>query len=233
MEKNIQFLKIGEKGRISRIDGPGLRQRLKEMGLTEGSFVERLGLSALPGCVEIKIGQRRVTLGFGITLKLRVDQGGKSVGLLDMNPGDHGVVSAIQGGKRIAEILRKEFGIATGASIQMVGQKPDRDFLVEVRERRSSLCEGDASKILVRKRKKIQLNYLEAGDEAPIVTIAAGLRARSMLEEFGIEEGRVIRLIEITESEFREPEAPMRIRAGDQEVSIGYGMAEKIWVEDD
>lgn len=232
MEKNLQSLQTGEKGRISRIDGPGLRERMKKMGIREGVFVECLGLSGLVGCVEIKIGQRRVTLGLGVATKLRIEQDGRSFGLMDMSPGDRGTVSAIQGGQRIAEILERDFGIVSGTVIQMVGQKPDRDFLVEVRGKRSSVCEGEVSKILVRKRKRIQLNYLKAGEEAQIVAIAAGLRARSMLNEFGIEEGHVIRLIRITQSDFREPEAPIQIRAGDKELSIGHGMAEKIWVEE-
>jgi Fe2+ transport system protein FeoA len=52
-----------------------------------------------------------------------------------------------------------------------------------------------------------------------------------MLKEFGIEEGRVIRLLKITQSDFREPATPIRVRAGGQELVIGYDMAEKIWLE--
>jgi len=232
MEKNIQSLKIREKGRISRIDGPSLRERMEKMGVREGAPVERLGLPSLSGCVEIKIDRRKVTLGLGVALKVKVDQHSRSVGLMDMSPGDRGTISAIQGGQRITEILQRNFGITTGTAIQMVGQKPDRDFLVEVRGKRASLCEGDASKIVVKKSRKTQLNYLKAGDAARIVAIAAGLRASSMLKEFGIEEGRTIRLVQITESDFREPEAPILIRVDDQELSLGYGMAEKIWVEE-
>ena len=73
MEKNIKFLKIGESGRISRIDGPSLRERMKKIGIREGVFVERLGLTSPPGCVEIKIGRRKITLGLGVTMKLRVN----------------------------------------------------------------------------------------------------------------------------------------------------------------
>lgn len=233
MEKNIQLLKTGEKARISRIDGPSLRERLGRMGIREGQLVERLGPAPLSGCTEIKIGQTRVTLGLGVGMKLRVDRGGRTTGLVEMNPGERAVISDIQGGQRIAEILKRHFGIDTGRLIEMAGQKRDRDFLVEIGGKRSSICEGDASKILVRKGRKIQLNYLKVGDEASIIAIAAGLRARSMLEEFGIQEGRVIRIVQITQSGYRKPEAPLRIKAGDQEVSIGYGMAEKIWVEND
>ena len=75
MERNILSLKIGEKGRISRIDGPTLRERLKKMGLREGMAFERLGLPDLRSCVEIKIGQRRLTLGLGVAMKLRIEQG--------------------------------------------------------------------------------------------------------------------------------------------------------------
>ena len=149
-----------------------------------------------------------------------------------MKPHGRAVVSAIQGGKRIVEILKKNFGIETGKIIELVGRKPDRDFLVEVEGRQSSICEGDASKILVRKGKTIQLNYLKEGDEAPIVVIAAGLQARSMLHDNGIEEGRVIRLVQAAQSDFKEPELPLVLRTDDQKVSIGYGMAEKIWVEE-
>jgi len=232
MEKNIQSLKIGEKGRISRIHGPILRERMGKMGIREGVLVERLGLAPLAGCVEIKIVRRAMTLGLGIAMKLRVDRDDRSIGLVDMNPGDRGVISDIQGGQRIVEILKGYFGIESGKVIEMMGQKPDRDFLVEIGGRRSSICEGDASKILVGKRKKVQLNYLKAGEEAPVVAIAAGLRARSMLKEFGIEEGQTIQVVQITQGGYREPETPLLIRAGDQEVSIGYGMAEKIWVEE-
>lgn len=231
MEKNIQSLRIGDKGRISRIDGPGLRERMKKLGIREGAIVERLGPLAHSGCVEIKTGQRRVTLGLGIAMKVRIGRNGRSVGLLDMNPGDRGVVTAIQGGQRIVEILKREFDIAPGTVIQLIQRKPDRDFLVEVRGKQSSVCEGDASKILVKKRGKVQLNYLKAGDEARITSIAAGLRARSMLREFGIEEGLMIRIVRITQSDFREPETPIRVRAGGQELMIGYGMAEKIWLD--
>ena len=233
MEKNIQLLKIGEKARISRIDGPSLRQRVAGIGIKERVIVERLALAPLSGCIEIKIGRRRVTLGLGVSMKLRVDQGGTITGLVEMNPGDRAVISQIHGGQTIVEILKRHFGIDTGSVIEMAGQKPDRDFLVEIAGMQSSICEGDASKILVTKRRRTQLNTLRAGDEAPIVAIAAGSRARSMLKEFGIEEGRVIRIVKITQSEYKQPEVPLRIRAGDQEVSIGYGMAEKIWVEDD
>jgi len=232
MEKNIKFLKIGEKGRINRIEGPSLRERMKKMGIREGVFVERLGLTSQPGCVEIKLGRRKITLGLGVTMKLRVNKGGRILGVLEMKPRDRAVVSSIQGGHRIVEILKRDFGIETGKVIELVGQKPDRDFLVEVAGRQSSICEGDASKIFVRKRKTIQLNYLKAGDEVPIVVIAAGRQARSMLHEFGIEEGRVIRIVKIAHSDFREPEPPLVIRTENQEVSIGYGMAEKIWVEE-
>jgi Fe2+ transport system protein FeoA len=233
MEKNIQSLKSGETGRISRIDGPGLRDRMGRLGLREGVSVERLGLAGLSGCVEIKIDQRRVTLGLGIAMKLRVERDNKSIGLLDMSPGDRVVISSIQGGHRIVEILRRDFAIVPGKAIEFIDQRPDREFLVEVGTKRSTICEGDASKIVVRKGGKTQLNYLNTGDEAPIVAIAAGSRATSMLREFGIEEGRVIRLVQITPGGLREPEAPMRIRVGAQELSIGYGLAEKIWVEEE
>jgi Fe2+ transport system protein FeoA len=231
MEKNIQSLGIGDKGRISRIDGPGLRERMKKLGIREGAIVERLGPPAHSGCVEIKTGQRRVTLGLGIAMKLRVTHQGRSVGILEMQPGERGVISSIQGGQRIVEILKGDFEIATGSTILMVGPRQDRDFQVEIRGKRWSLCEGDASKILVKKGRRIQLNYLKAGDEAQITSIAAGLRARSMLREFGIEEGLIIRIVRITQSDFREPEAPIWVRAGGQELTIGYGMAEKIWLD--
>lgn len=232
VEKNIKFLKIGESGRISRIDGPSLRERMKKIGIREGMFVERLGLTSPPGCVEIKIGRRKITLGLGVTMKLRLNQGGKTLGLLEMKAHSRGVVSVIQGGKRIVEILKKNFGIETGKVIELVGWKPDREFLVEVEGRQASICEGDASKILVRKGKTIQLNYLKEGDKAPIVVIAAGLQARSMLHDYGIEEGRVIRLVQAAQSNFKEPELPLVLKTDDQKVSIGFGMAEKIWVEE-
>jgi len=84
----------------------------------------------------------------------------------------------------------------------------------------------------VRKGKTIQLNYLKEGDEAPIVVIAAGLQARSMLHDYGIKEGRVIRLVQAAQSNFKEPELPLVLKTDDQKVSIGFGMAEKIWVEE-
>lgn len=232
MEKNIQSLKIGERGRITRIDGPMLRERMAKAGIKEGTPVERLAPTDTSGCLEIKIGRRRITLGLGVAMKLGIDRGDKSVGLLEMNPRERGVISSVHGGQRIVEILRKELGIECGKVIEVMGKKSDRDFLVQVEGRRSSICEGEASKVLVMKRRRTQLNYLKTGDEAPIAAIATGLRARSMLKEFGIEEGQLIRILQITQSNYREPEAPLLFRVGSEDVLIGYGMAEKIWVQE-
>ncbi|MBW2056514.1 MAG: ferrous iron transport protein A [Deltaproteobacteria bacterium] len=231
MEENIKLLEIGDRARITRIDGPGLRERLAGIGIREGLTVERLAPPPSSGCTEIRIGRRKVTLGLGVSMKVRVDLSGRSAGLAEMNPGDRAPVSNIQGGWKIHEILKTHFGIEPGRVIQMVGSRPDRDFLVEIGARRSSICEGDASKILVTRGRRIQLNYLDAGEEARVSAIAAGSSARSMLRELGIEEGVVIRIVEVTPSGYEKPEAPLLIRAGDKELAIGSGMAEKIWVE--
>lgn len=93
--------------------------------------------------------------------------------------------------------------------------------------------EGQASKVLVeREGKNIQINYLVEGEKAKVSKVIGGTSLKGKFEQMGVAEGKEITLVR------KEIPAPVPKRGtyvlakiGEQLVTIGHGLAEKVWVE--
>jgi Fe2+ transport system protein FeoA len=93
--------------------------------------------------------------------------------------------------------------------------------------------EGQASKVLVeREGKNIQINYLGEGEKAKISKVIGGTSLKEKFEQMGVAEGKEITLVR------KETPAPVPKRGtyvlakiGEQLVTIGHGLAEKVLVE--
>ena len=93
--------------------------------------------------------------------------------------------------------------------------------------------EGQASKVFVtRQGKLIQINYLKEGEKAVVERIIGGTYLKEKFEQLGFKQGAEITLVR------KETPAPtpkrgtyILAKVGEQLITIGHGLAEKVLVE--
>ncbi|MEA1925541.1 MAG: FeoA family protein [Candidatus Altiarchaeota archaeon] len=221
---------------VKKIDGgPDIKKHLGDLGIAEGI---EFTVSATQvrhehrGPISLEMAGREIILAQGMADKIHMEKDGTSLSLLELEEGDEGVVKSIEGGKDFENWL-SELGIEEGIKARFLRHIPDDTLVFEVDNREIELGEGEASKVFAEyEGEPIQINYLGEGVEAKIAKIIGGVGVREKLRGLGIKEEAGI-ILARKEKQAHVPVRGNYVRAkiGEHFVTIGHGMAEKIWVE--
>ncbi|HEC99262.1 MAG TPA: ferrous iron transport protein A [Proteobacteria bacterium] len=221
---------------VKRIEGgKDVTGHLKDLGITEG--IELNVLAHVPahehrGAISARAAGKDIALGHGMAEKIYLERAGAMTTLLELEEGGKGVVKALGGGKDFAAWI-SELGIKEGSEIEFLRHLPDRTILFRIADREIKMGEGLASKVLAEyEGRSVQINFLSQGKKAKVTRIIGGATVKQRLDEMGFKEGADVTL---TGSE---PAAPtpqrgkyVRAKLGEQLITIGHGIAEKVWVE--
>ena len=221
---------------VKRIDG-GLevKRNLEELGISEGTELTVVATEPVHvhvGPISLKAAGREAVVARGWADKVYVEKEGEMVPLLRLEAGDRGIVKTIEGGK-VFEDNFALLGIEKGKEIEFLHHLPDDTLVLKIDDREISMGEGQASKLLVeRGGKDIQINYLGEGEHAKISKVLGGTALKEKFEQHGIKEGKEITLVR-KETPAPSPKRGTYVLAkiGEQLVTIGRGLAEKVWVE--
>ncbi|MFZ2071874.1 MAG: FeoA family protein [Halobacteriota archaeon] len=221
---------------VKKIDG-GLEVKghLEELGISEGTELTVVATEPVhvhAGPISLKAAGREAVIARGWADKVYVEKEVETLPLLRLETGEEGTVKTIEGGK-VFEGYLSGLGIEKGSEVEFLHHLPDDTLVFKIDDKEISMGEGQASKVLVeREGKNIQINYLEEGEKAKISKIIGGTSLREKFEQLRIVEGKEIRLVR------KEMPAPTPKRGtyvlakiGEQLVTIGHGLAEKVWVE--
>jgi len=221
---------------VKRIDG-GLevKRNLEELGISEGTELTVVATEPVhvhAGPISLKAAGRKAVVARGWADKVYVEKEGETVPLLRLEAGDRGIVKTIEGGK-VFEDNFALLGIEKGKEIEFLRHLPDDTLVLKIDDREISMGEGQASKVLIeREGKNIQVNYLGENEKAKISKIIGGTSLKEKFEQMGVVEGKEIILVR-KETPAPSPKRGTYVLAklGEQLVTIGRGLAEKVWVE--
>jgi len=221
---------------VKKIDG-GLEVRgsLKELGISEGTELTVVATEPVhvhAGPVSLKVAGKEAVVARGWADKVYVERGGETVPLLRLEAGEKGTVSAIEGGK-VFEDFFALLGIEKGKEIEFLRHLPDDTLVLKIDDHEISMGEGQASKLMAeRGGKNIQVNYLGENEKAKISKVLGGTSLKEKFEQMGVVEGKEITLVR-KETPAPSPKRGTYVLAklGEQLVTIGRGLAEKVWVE--
>ena len=225
-----------EKVTVKRIEGgKEVIDHLEDLGIREE--VELKILAQTPthehrGALRLLAAGKEVILGQGMAEKIYMEKEGALLSLLEMEKGDKGIVKALRGGKEFKSWVT-DLGINEGVEIEFWAHATDHTLVFETEGKTVKMGEGLASRLIAEYGGKTgQINYLKEGESGTIKRITSELSARKKLEELGIKEGADITLSAI---ESVSP-APIKGRytkaqIGEEVITIGHGVAEKVWVE--
>jgi len=221
---------------VKKIEG-GLEVKghLEELGISEGTELTVVATEPVHmhvGPISLKAAGREAVIARGWADKVYVDKEGETLPLLRLEAGDKGTVKTIEGGK-VFEDNFAELGVEKESEVEFLRHLPDDTLVLKIDDREISMGEGQASKVLVeREEKNIQINYLGEGEKAKISKVIGGTSLKEKFEQMGVVEGKEITLVR------KEMPAPVPKRGtyvlakiGEQLVTIGHGLAEKVWVE--
>jgi len=221
---------------VKRIDG-GLevKRNLEELGISEGTELTVVATEPVHvhvGPISLKAAGREAVVARGWADKVYVEKEGETVPLLRLEAGEKGTVSTIEGGK-VFEDFFALLGIEKGKEIEFLHHLPDDTLVLKIDDHEISMGEGQASKLMVeRGGKNIQVNYLGENEKAKISKIIGGTSLKEKFEQMGVVEGKEITLVR-KETPAPSPKRGTYVLAkiGEQLVTIGRGLAEKVWVE--
>lgn len=234
----IGKLEKGQKVRVERIDGGIVSKAyLEDLGIKEGTTLRIQSEHVFHehrGPLHLKVGEKDVILGQGMADRVNVDKQGIATTLLKLEANEKGIVKGLSGGKEKEELF-ENLGIAEGKEIVMLEHLPEEVFTLKVKEMEFDLGSGEVSKIFVKKDgETLQLNNLNASESAEVINILGGTHVEQRLKEVNIEPGAVVTLLKrgVT-SEIRKPHGKViYVKVDDEyEVSLGRGVAEKVFVE--
>jgi Fe2+ transport system protein FeoA len=221
---------------VKKIDG-GLEVKgyLEELGIAEGTELTVVATEPVHvhvGPISLKAGEKEAVIARGWADKVYVEKEGETVPLLRLETGEKGTLKTIEGGKTFEDYL-SGLGIEKGSEVEFLRHLPDDTLVFKIDDRELSMGEGQASKVLVeREGTSIQINYLGEGENATISKVIGGTSLKEKFEQMGVAEGKEITLVR------KEMPAPIPKRGayvlakiGEQLVTIGHGLAEKVWVE--
>jgi Fe2+ transport system protein FeoA len=221
---------------IRKIEGgEDIKKHLEDLGVNQNEEIrvlEQARRHEHTGAVSLSVDDREVILGHGMADKLYVDKEGDIISLLELEEEDKGIIRAFGGGKDLAEWF-SALDIKTGKEVKFLRHLPDDTLSFEVRDNPVTMGEGRASKILAEHEgKSIQINYLKTGEKAKVDSIIGGTSLKEEFEQQGIKEGADIIMTGRDET----VPAPVkrkyvRAETGGQQITIGYGMAKKVWVD--
>ena len=221
---------------VKRIDG-GLEVKgnLEELGISEGTELTVVATEPVhvhAGPISLRVAGKETVVARGWADKVYVERGGETVPLLRLEAGEKGTVSTIEGGK-VFEDFFALLGIEKGKEIEFLRHLPDDTLVLKIDDHEISMGEGQASKLMAeRGGKNIQINYLGENEKAKISKIIGGTSLKEKFEQMGVVEGKEITLVR-KETPAPSPKRGTYVLAklGEQLVTIGRGLAEKVWVE--
>ncbi|MDI6890290.1 MAG: FeoA family protein [Thermodesulfovibrionales bacterium] len=227
----------GAKVTVKKIDGgTDVRKHLDDLSIIEGvelNVMEQVPAHEHRGAISIRIEGKEIILGHGMAEKIYLEKAGSMTTLLELEEGDRGVVKSFGGGRYFSTWFH-ELGIKEGTEVEFLRHMPVQTLIFNVADKEIMIGEGIASKVLAEHEgKAIQINYLKKGEKAKVTRIIGGANVKQRLDEMGFEEGAEITLVD---KEMIAPPIPLRggyvrVRLGEQMVTIGYGIAKKVWVE--
>ena len=215
--------------------GLDVKEHLKELGVKEGVELNVVATEPVHvhwGPISLAVGDREMITARGWGDKIYVGKGGEMLPLLRLEEGDKGTVKSIEGGKDFEGFL-SEYGIMEGSELTFLRHVPDRTMVFTIEGAEIKMGEGQASKVFVtREGKTIQINYLEEGEKAAVEKIVGGTHIKEKFEQLGLKEGAEITLLR----KETPPPTPKRgtyilAKVGEQLITIGHGLAEKVLVE--
>ena len=222
---------------VKKIEGGSeVRAYLDDLGIVEESELTLLAVEPMHahvGPLSVRLGTRQVILSQGWADKIFVEKEGASLPLLKMEKGDKGVVKAIEGGRDFRDWI-SELGFGEGYEVEFLNHIPHATLLLKVADGEVKIGQGKASRIFVdAEGKTMQLNYLEKGKKAKVTRVIGGARHKEEMEEIGIKEGVEITLVgrEALEALPEKRGNYVLAKLGEQVITIGHGMAEKVLVE--
>ncbi|MBC8274724.1 MAG: ferrous iron transport protein A [Chloroflexi bacterium] len=222
---------------VKQIEGGSeVKAYLSDLGIVEDVKLTLLAeepVHAHVGPLSVRIGTRQVILSQGWADKIFVEKEGTTLPLLRMEKGDKGVVKAIEGGKDLRDWV-SELGFSEGYEVEFLCHIPHETLLLKVAGKEIKMGQGKASRIWVKDgAETVQLNNLVEGKKAKVTKVVGSTRHKEQMKEAGIKEG-----VEITLAGREALEAmPQRrgnyvlAKLGEQVITIGRGMAEKVLVE--
>lgn len=208
---------------------------LEDMNIAEGTELTVVATGPVHvhvGPISLKAGEKETVIARGWADKMYVEKEGETVPLLRLESGERGTLKNIEGGKTFENYL-SGLGIEKGKELEFLRHLPDDTLMFKIDDKEIRMGEGQASKVLVeREETSIQINYLDEGENATISKIIGGTSLKEKFEQMGVVEGKEIALVK------KEASAPSPKRGSyilakidGQLVTIGHGLAEKVWVE--
>jgi len=221
---------------VKRIDGGSeITGYLRELGIAEGTELTVIALEPVhvhAGPISVKTAEREAVLARGWADKVYVAKEGEMLPLLTLEEGEKGTVKTIEGGETFEDWV-SELGVKIGTEVEFISHLPDVTLVFKVNGKEISMGEGQASKVVIEKAgKSVQLNYLKEGEKVKISEIIGGRSLKEKFEQLGMVEGKEITLVR-KEIVVPSPKLGKYVLAkiGEQFVTIGRGLAEKVWVE--
>ena len=222
---------------IKKIEGGSeVKAYLGDLGITEEVELTLLASEAVhahTGPISLKVADKEVIVSQGWADKIFVEKEGAVLPLLRLEKGDRGVVKSIEGGKDFSDWV-SELGINEGDEVEFLTHIPDEILILKVGDKVIKMGPGRLSRVWVEDEgKAIQINYLEQGKKAKVSKVVGGTHHKQEMEETGIKEGVEVILVgkETSEAPPRRRGDYILVKLGEQMITIGHGMAEKIWVE--
>lgn len=215
--------------------GAEVREYLKDLGIEEGTDLTVVAGEPIHmhvGPISFKMKEGKAVIARGWADKVYVEKKGETLPFLRLEAGEKGTIKSIEGGGPFMDWFSL-IGIREGKEVEFVEHLPDDTLVFKIGEQEVRIGEGEASKVLAeQKGGSIQINYLEEGEKAKVAKVLGGTKLSKKFEKMGIKEGREITLVK------KEEKAPIPKRGsyvvakvGEQLVTIGRGMAEKVQVE--
>ena len=215
--------------------GMDVKAHLEELGVKEGvelNVVATEPVHVHGGPISLAIADQEIVIARGWADKIYMEKAGEVLPLLRLEGGEKGTVKAIEGGKDFEGFL-SEYGIVKGSELAFLRHAPDDTLVFDVEGGEVRMGEGQASKVFaIKEGKSTQINYLKDGEKATVEKIVGGTHVKEKFEGLGLKDGSDITLLR------KETPAPTPIRGtyilakvGEQLITIGHGLAEKVLVE--
>lgn len=222
---------------VKKIEGGSeIKASLGDLGIEEGTELTLLAsepVHAHVGPISLRVADREVILSQGWADKILVEKEGAILPLLRLEKGDKGIVKSIEVGGGFKDWI-SELGISEGQEVEFLTHIPDEILVLKVDEKEIKMGPGRLSRVWVEVEGKVmQINYLEEGKKAKVSKVTGGTRHKQEMEEAGIREGAEIALVRREKGEALPKRRGNYVLAklGEQLITIGHGMAEKILVE--
>ncbi len=222
---------------VKKVEGGSeLKTSLGDLGIEEG--VELTLLASEPvhahiGPISLKVAGKEIIVSQGWADKIFVEKEGMLLPLLRLEKGDKAVVKSIEAGGAFKEWI-SELGINEGGEVEFLTHIPDETLVLKLAEKEVKMGPGKMSRVWVEVEGKVmQINYLEQGKKAKVTKVTGGTQHKQEMEEAGIKEGIEVTLL----GREKGKGLPKRkgnyvlAKVGEQMITIGRGMAEKVLVE--